>query len=903
VSSSSPTTTQVLAQVASIHKRFPKGQVIGIRSTGGWQGAEKETIDEQSYQIVQCDSVLQIREALVSRDLSLLPLVVVTALGESELGDDVLARLAKHRLFTVHPWKMVLERFQARTAAPSLGSKKWLAEALLDGIPPAEYPAPASGVLDEETVWGIVLRRYFGFAITRPDAQDLLEWTLDKTNLARYQSARTELRQGAQLWIGQSAGPVADLIFRCIDGGGSGDVVPVGLACHVLFGTEAVTELREARVRLERFNSNKPLVETTARDWTAAVERLIAKLDSQGQHREALALLERSDHLLRELHVEGFSYLSRLSPSGFELRLNRFGKCLNAALEKAPLELPDELASLAEDVFAHRQSAFERERADRVAMSLRLLHWLIGHKEDVATSFENAARSYINDGGFVDWARYYLFAGENVDSLAKAYSLLYQAVAVRRELQNKRFGELLANWTEVGSASDGVIPIEDVLQNVVAKVAQNERVLLIVLDGMSWAALRELLADAVSKGWIEMGPDRKEWPPAIISGIPSVTQVSRTSLLCGKLTTGLSAVELAGFQANAELLKVSQTGRWPVLFHKAGLTEATASILSSAVREEIASDKRQIVGVVVNAIDDHLAKGSQIAVPWTLRHVPVLDQLFFAARDAGRVLILTSDHGHILERESSYRESDSGERYRIDDGKPMEGELVVRGPRVMLPPGGSLIAPWCEYVRYAAKKHGYHGGISPQECLVPLVVLSRLNQPMKGWDALPSYYPEWWERSGKVGPATRLPAVRVETQTDGIGNDGVVGRPSGPSLDETRPLFALVGKSVTPARDHWIETLLQSGTFVTQVGLAGRAAPTAELVRAFLGAIDERGGKILKGALAQRLGQPELRVNGIISAMRRLLNVDGYGVLSVDDASETIALNVELLKVQFDLKD
>jgi hypothetical protein len=40
---------------------------------------------------------------------------------------------------------------------------------------------------------------------------------------------------------------------------------------------------------------------------------------------------------------------------------------------------------------------------------------------------------------------------------------------------------------------------------------------------------------------------------------------------------------------------------------------------------------------------------------------------------------------------------------------------------------------------------------------------------------------------------------------------------------------------------------------------------------------------------------------GLIAALRRILNVDGYSVLSVDDASGSVVLNRQLLEVQFEL--
>ena len=89
--------------------------------------------------------------------------------------------------------------------------------------------------------------------------------------------------------------------------------------------------------------------------------------------------------------------------------------------------------------------------------------------------------------------------------------------------------------------------------------------------------------------------------------------------------------------------------------------------------------------------------------------------------------------------------------------------------------------------------------------------------------------------------------------------------------------------------------------FARQVAVAGRSAPVAEQIRRFLLALDERGGTILRQALAQKLGEPELRIPGLIAALRRILNVDGYPVLSVDDSSGSVVLNRQLLEVQFEM--
>ena len=64
--------------------------------------------------------------------------------------------------------------------------------------------------------------------------------------------------------------------------------------------------------------------------------------------------------------------------------------------------------------------------------------------------------------------------------------------------------------------------------------------------------------------------------------------------------------------------------------------------------------------------------------------------------------------------------TEGGERWRANDGQPGDGELEVQGPRVLLAEGHRLIAPWSERVRYGARKNGDHGGLTPQEMLIPI---------------------------------------------------------------------------------------------------------------------------------------------------------------------------------------
>jgi hypothetical protein len=196
--------------------------------------------------------------------------------------------------------------------------------------------------------------------------------------------------------------------------------------------------------------------------------------------------------------------------------------------------------------------------------------------------------------------------------------------------------------------------------------------------------------------------------------------------------------------------------------------------------------------------------------------------------------------------------------------------------------GSRLIAPWSERIRYCNKKNGYHGGVCPQEVVVPLGVFAPSSMHLDAWVPTNIVYPEWWEEELRTvaPPVVTVPRPRPPAAA----RQGVL-------FDETR----------VPAVPPWLDTLFASEVFLSQKAAAGRVLPPEDKIRSFLIALHERGGKLTRAALAQRLDLPPVRVPGIIAAMRRLFNIDGYDVLSVDEDSDTVALNLELLRVQFEL--
>src|SRR5262249_1461973 len=154
------------------------------------------------------------------------------------------------------------------------------------------------------------------------------------------------------------------------------------------------------------------------------------------------------------------------------------------------------------------------------------------------------------------------------------------------------------------------------LGQIVTPLSAQTPVLVIVIDGMSVAVFRELMADILGHDWVLLAEEGRGLRPGMAT-IPSVTEGSRTSLLCGRLLQGNAATEATGFAEHPGLLSTCRSGFPPVLFHKASLQETGDASLAVDVRKEIGSAHRKIVGVVVNAVDDHLLKGEQIDTRWT----------------------------------------------------------------------------------------------------------------------------------------------------------------------------------------------------------------------------------------------------------------------------------------------
>ncbi|MBN4054936.1 BREX-2 system phosphatase PglZ [Acidimicrobium ferrooxidans] len=869
-----PTLSQIRAQVDAIREKDPRARAFAFRSETPWPDTNST---EGSFHVVQCDSPLAMRIALATVDEQEQPTVLVTRLATEDLEYDILVRLARRRVHSIDRWQTVVGLFAARGVDPRLTRHSWIADALLAYEPEEQYPPVAGGFLDAETAWPIILEGTIGLVGSPPDLLSLLRWSLDDDNVSRFRALDVEVRQEVREWLSRECGPTAGAILEAVERQAEADPVAIGLCLGPFLDEQGRDKLERAAGRLERY-TGADLQDGIAERWKAAVGDLVTL-----HHLEPETLrrcLARGDDLLRDLGAEDFAYLSRVSPSGFDQRLDRFAVALVGVLDQQDPALADALVAAASEVTNHERARNEARTLERVRMSIRFVTWLALAGPDPSEApgtFGEATRRYAEEGGFIEWARSTLGSGEGRPALREAYSRLVEQVDRIREGRARDFARLLADWTATGSESREVVPVECVIDQLVVPLAENGPVLLLVLDGMSFGVGRELLADLRLHGWIEYRQTDGDWPRPGLAAIPSVTAVSRTSLLCGTLRKGVARHETRGFAEHAGLLSVTRRRNAPALFHRGGLEDAGEEILGM-----VADPGHPVVGIVINAVDDHLFKGGQIDPSWTIEFLRPLSAILVAARSAGRRIVLTSDHGHVFERGSESRKSGAGERWRPDDREPEDGEIRVGGHRVV-EGGGCLIAPWGEGIRYGPRKTGYHGGLSPQEMVLPLVVLAADGAAPAGWEEAPLAEPVWWV----------IPDRRQE--------DALVKAKSMRRLTRPRPPVAVEPPTPAAERPAWIDQFLACSVLVEQVRLCGRMSPATDLVAQFLETIAAHGATATAAALSRALAVPPLRLRGLLAVMQRLLNVEGFAVLTVDEAEDRIRLDVDLLCHQFEL--
>lgn len=723
---------QIAVQARQIHEADRIARFIALRIAPSECTVDEVNVGVESWPVVGCESPLAVRDAM--RRLSQAPTQVVLLYGgdESTLGADVLGRCAKRKLFAPDLWQIVMSLFRASQIDPRLVGHRWLAELLIRYMPPEGYSPVLSVALDDERAWKEFFAHVLGFQQAVPSVADLFRWALDAGLRERYLALDIDARGQVRDRLVELAGPVARYVLAAVDCGRADDLLVTGLLCEALKTDNNSLAAAQAQVaaRLEGVFGGMTLDEVAVNRLADAGESVFVGLGES----EKKLVIERFEALFATAKAEPLAGICPYGELGLSTRIVEFSRAI------AELSLGRADAAFAA-LNKYRWPMPGSTRIERARMALNLVSWLQADDELGNRTLSELASHYRDSAAWVDWARSHLLEGDDSPDLAAAYAHLRRVVRTRHEGFDRKFAASL-----IQDETDGrqLIGIEFALDQCVAKVIEQGRGLLVVLDGMSMAVFLELTESLRARSWLDCYLADVRWP-SLLAMLPSTTEASRTSLLSGTARRGDASTEKTAFSQRPSLVQYSVSGKPPILFHKADLLDSSGISLSDSLLHALRDSRQRLVGVVINAVDDHLAKSDQLRLRWTVDQFRALDAILAEARSSDRTVIITSDHGHILDQDTELRSSGANARWREPSLELHDGEVELSGARVQAACGlDRVVLPWNETIRYASKRNGYHGGCSPAEAIVPFATFRFAGTVGTPWVLQETHKPAWW---------------------------------------------------------------------------------------------------------------------------------------------------------------
>jgi hypothetical protein len=857
-------------------------------------------------------------------------LVVITPLGRRDLGKDVLSRMTHRRLFGFDPWEAAGTVFGAHRVDPMLRPRRSLGDALLKHAARVNKATETSGVITEDSAWSSLLRDAFGLPEDFDRMSAWLTWSVAHEPDARGLFVDEQaLHADLCAYMRGRTGEVFDVVFgllgdRLGQGRSTREVVALGLALRAAYEAE-----EEAGHDVERIKAITKFVahceqalglkgkEGHAHAQAIAEAASSAYLDLT-RHDDAAArvVVDGLDRLFAEHDASDIAAFSRAARQGWAARL---GRLEHAFVSGDPDEINQALDALREHDDARRNPSLVRLIGDaaRLAYKYREPAWELPGSGDLAAM----ARDYIDSSSFEDRIRETLASHDGGDE--KATALIEQVMILGRRIRvesNRDFARTLSkSLSKHTSGPSGVIPIHQVLERVVAPLASSGRVLMLVLDGMSWAVARALLEDDVFDAWNTWVPaDDEGVHTPMFAAVPSLTRLSRASLLCGAVRSGGQDVEKKGFEGNHRLRSALPKGHRAELFHMGELSGSGAGAIGEKVRDAMRDSRVRVVGVVLNAIDDQLSGALQVSIDWHVDAITPLRSLLELAREEKRAVVFTSDHGHVIDYRTSRVEAPdalSARHRALTEGDVHEGEVVVGGAGVRAHLGEEqCVVLHDESERYKSQKRGYHGGISLPEVVTPLLVLTHEGStpPADEMASLVEFQtatPGWWrlrqpESSTAVPRSIQSkhsshteeepPPEPPTAQLDILG-----GTSAGAQASEAEDAADVPDEA--PADVAWVERLLDTDLYRSMEARSHVRVLPEEIYKVFVTLEHQRGVASVE-QLARELQRAPNRIRNLVKGVQLLVNIDGYEVLSFNRAEGKLTLDRALLFTQFGLE-
>lgn len=342
-----------------------------------------------------------------------------------------------------------------------------------------------------------------------------------------------------------------------------------------------------------------------------------------------------------------------------------------------------------------------------------------------------------------DWAKWYARKGSHLDLLALRLTRALQRgegdkEAIERLLNDywqwrnklsRTFAELYLSTyeTSIHDKENGVFGTHRIIEWVIRPVRQQKRrALLLVLDGMSYADFRELMAH-----WGEQSkPVYADERFIALSLLPSVTSVSRKGLFLNALPTDPlddeESYEQKAQTREKDGLANALANDSINFYHKGNMNGG------HILRQDLEFLRFDVITAVLNTIDDDLTSTTTSIRLYQPDEIGALVSIVHAALARGWAVILTADHGHTWFRDKSLRHGamppNGGARFiSVENASvlPYDGVVTSDAHILQLQTGQEIVFLTSIGTYYGHHpRRGYHGGASLEEVVIPCALLT-----------------------------------------------------------------------------------------------------------------------------------------------------------------------------------
>lgn len=915
----------VAAELHAIHQRRHRTQDTAIYGTGDAGEVEIE-IDgtPRTFRIVPARCELDLRQALRKHDTQPLALLVDY---DTELPLDVQGRLAGGQVYFVDSARRLARHFGASTASSELLASP-LAR-VLPAQPDASGIRVVGSTLDLATAWRIFLKLRAGFPMDGAFSEDrIVAFCAEAPGGATFLEQINRwpgLLDALHTYVEAAAGPIARLAWEAWERG-NGRVV-AAMAVVLAAAADAMERDAYAHGRLATLvESIAPALKggrstdvSFLRRWGGLADSVIRRLDAESPVL-ADAVIQAAHELIPDTKVAAALSDSQFLPVAFDVAREGLAAALSEAAAKPHRQKVEKALAALERLHRHRRADAQphKDIVGRARMAVRVLTYLLHRPDFEAAAKGHAtyeemlllAENHATEGGFLDQARHAARGGGS-DGLGVAINEVVAVADALRDRDDAAFVQGLKTWASAGRKSDRVVPVEAALDRFAAQFlrgAEHRKLLILLLDGMAWANAIELVLHLQDLHrfapirWRPKGCDPRLLLPPVLAAVPTVTNVSRSTIFAGQAMKPGEPLDTARdpdrFASHRSLTKLGP--RPPRLLLRTDAVTPAGHASPEALRL-IASDDR-VVAVVLNAIDDSLKVGPGMRIRFDLDTVKPLRDLLYGAADAGRAILLLSDHGHVPGSRMATTTSASvggATRWRpLADGEEARAEEVVfEGDSAWHPRNKPRVAVlYRETDSYGAVVHeGEHGGASLAEVVAPAILIASDNLAARY--AAEGYVddevevtvfprPPWWDLELPAAPAQVpvTPAVPAQPTTKPTQQIGL------PFVEDKAPVVLAEAPAV-------MGLLLASSVFKSLHGNVRHELRDEIVPR--VGAIASHGGLMPEDAFARSAGIAPWRVGGAVARMAELLNLDGYEVVVHDKLGRQVRLDLKLLEELF----